>query len=94
MLSFSADNFFENFSEEVFFNSSCEFDGEIESTIEVYQGAERYSGDYEVTPNFDTQTLETENKLMTDDVTVFPIPVHRTTNPYGTTVYIGGLLGG
>lgn len=56
--------------------------------------AERYDGPYEVTPDFDTQTLETEEKLMTDDVTVYPIPVHRTTNPYGTTVYIGGILDG
>lgn len=60
----------------------------------VISDSEIYSGDYEVIPDFDTQTLETENKYMTDDVTVFPIPVHRTTNPYGTTVYIGGILNG
>lgn len=60
----------------------------------VISDSEIYYGEYEVTPDFYTQTLETENKHMTDDVTVFPIPVHRTTNPYGTTVYIGGLLDG
>ena len=62
-------------------------------TVVITDG-ERYAGEYEVIPDFDTQILETENKLMTDDVTVHPIPVHRTTNPYGTTVYIGGLLDG
>lgn len=56
--------------------------------------AERYRGDYEVTPDFNTQILETTEKLMLDDVTVYPIPVHRTTNPYGTTVYIGGIIDG
>lgn len=54
-----------------------------------------YTGDYEVTPNFDTQTLETARKNMIDDVTVFPIPVYRTTNPTGgKTVFIGGNLNG
>lgn len=53
-----------------------------------------YDGEYEVTPDFNTQTLETENKSMHDDVTVHPIPVHRTSNPYGTTVFIGGILNG
>lgn len=55
---------------------------------------EPYEGEYEVIPDFDTQILETEDKRMTDDVTVHPIPVHRTSNPYGTTVYIGGILDG
>lgn len=55
---------------------------------------EHYMGEYEVTPDFNTQVLETAQKMMDDDVTVHPIPVHRTSNPYGTTVYIGGILDG
>lgn len=55
---------------------------------------ERYAGAYDVTPDFETQVLETDGKLMRDDVTVNPIPVSRTSNDYGTTVYIGGLLNG
>ena len=49
-----------------------------------------YTGDYEVTPHFAEQTLFTQGKMMTDDVTVHQIPVVRTTNPYGgQTVLIG-----
>lgn len=49
-----------------------------------------YEGAYEVTPRVYAQTLETEGKLMSDDVTVHEIPVTRTTNPTGgLTVLIG-----
>lgn len=50
-----------------------------------------YTGAYEVTPILNNeQVLDTDNKVMTDDVTVHPIPVVYTTNPYGgKTVLIG-----
>lgn len=49
-----------------------------------------YGGPYEVTPHFFEQKLETNNKLMTDDVTVEIIPAHEVTNPAGgLTVTIG-----
>lgn len=49
-----------------------------------------YDGPYEVTPRFYEQTLETKEKLMTDDVTVEVIPAHEVTNPAGgLTVTIG-----
>lgn len=35
---------------------------------------DKYTGDYEVTPSEQTQTLQTGNLVMTDDVTVNPIP--------------------
>jgi hypothetical protein len=36
------------------------------------------------------QTLDTDRKLMADDVTVYEIPVTRTSNPQdGVTVLIG-----
>lgn len=58
--------------------------------ITVVIGTDDYSGDYEVTPSFETQTLNTRLKMMTDDVTVKAIPVSRTTNPAGgKTIYIG-----
>ena len=48
-----------------------------------------YKGPYEVTPRVVEQTMETRNKVMTDDVTVLAIPVYRTSNQSGgTTVYI------
>lgn len=63
-------------------------------TVVHYEG-EIYEGDYDVTPDFTTQTLETAQKIMTDDVTVEPIPVYRTSNPQGgKTIYIGGILDG
>ena len=52
---------------------------------------ETYDGTYEVTPTFSRQTLNTYNKLMTDDLTVRPIEVSRTSNPQGgKTIFIGG----
>lgn len=52
-----------------------------------------YDGPYVVDPDFDGQVLDTNNKMMTDDVTVNPILVARTSNPSGgTTVYIGGII--
>ena len=64
-------------------------------TIIDPEKAEHYTGDYVVDPTFETQTLETQNKLMDNDVVVNPIEVSRTTNPSGgTTVYIGGIQNG
>ena len=49
-----------------------------------------YDGEYEVTPRIYEQTLETQGKQMSDDVTVYEIPIITTTNPYGgQTVLIG-----
>lgn len=50
-----------------------------------------YHGDYIVIPILhDDQVLLTENKVLKQDVTVKPIPVIQTTNPYGgQTVVIG-----
>ena len=52
---------------------------------------ETYDGTYEVTPTFSRQTLNTHNKLMTDDFTVRAIEVSRISNPQGgNTIFIGG----
>lgn len=49
-----------------------------------------YDGEYEVTPRLYEQSLETNGKLMDNNVTVFEIPITRTTNPTGgQTVLIG-----
>lgn len=42
--------------------------------VKEYIDTEQYEGSYTVTPTESTQTLETEGKRMTDDVTVNPIP--------------------
>ena len=49
-----------------------------------------YDGPYEVTPRLTAQTLETQNKYMTDDVSVREIPVTYTSNLQdGLTVLVG-----
>lgn len=46
-----------------------------------------YMGAYEVTPSGETQTLETENKRMTGNVTINPIP-----NNYGLITWNGSII--
>lgn len=59
-------------------------------TIPSTPGLDLYGGPYEVTPKArDAQVLETEGKLMTDDVTVFKVPYYETSNLFdGLTVCI------
>jgi len=49
-----------------------------------------YTGEYEVTPKaYDDQVLETQNKLMNDNITVFKVPRYDTSNlGGGLTVFI------
>ena len=49
----------------------------------------RYNGEYEVTPKFEEQTLETKDKVMSENVTVHKIPRYDVANEAGgVTVYI------
>ena len=58
-------------------------------------GGEEYDGDYKVTPKFTEEVLKTKNKIMKDNVLVYPIEVARVSNPSGgTTIYIGGITNG
>ena len=79
-------------SEQVFrlnISAPSEIDVGVSTAVEAVD-AEHYQGPYEVTPRLYEQMLETENKLMMDDVTVYEIPITRTTNPTGgLTVLIG-----
>ena len=47
-----------------------------------------YQGTYEITPKIIAQYFYTKDKTMKDNVTVYEIPYHETTNEYGTTVSI------
>lgn len=48
-----------------------------------------YEGEYIVTPlAFQETILNTDEKVMTDDVRVLEIPYDETSNQYGTTVVI------
>ena len=78
---------------------TCELSDTVQITSDITLpeviAGRQYDGDYEVTPDFIEQTLETRGLLMTDDVSVHPIQVSRTTNPSGgTTVFIGGTING
>lgn len=46
-----------------------------------------YTGAYEITPSEETQTLETENKRMTGNVTINPIPSN-----YGLITWNGAFI--
>lgn len=57
--------------------------------VTKYVGGEQYSGEYVVTPKVEEQTLNTKDKLLTDDVTVKSIPYFNVGNTSGgSTVYI------
>lgn len=50
---------------------------------------EVYEGDYKVVPQaFNTQTLETANKLLKENIVVAEVPFFETSNETGLTVYI------
>lgn len=59
-------------------------------TIPSAVGVTVYDGPYEVTPKaWEEQVLQTEGKLMADDVTVFRVPYYETINLFdGKTAYI------
>lgn len=44
---------------------------------------EHYEGPYEVTPMVSEQTLETDEKVMDENVVVFAIPYSEVSNPSG-----------
>ena len=55
--------------------------------VRDYVDRDPYTGAYEVTPSEETQTLETENKRMTGNVTINPIPSN-----YGLIGWNGSIL--
>lgn len=55
----------------------------------ITHNSELFEGPYSVTPKVIDQLLETRNKVMQADVTVFKIPYFQTSNQSGDTVYIG-----
>ena len=66
----------------------ADFSGDLRVT--VIDNIAPYIGEYEVTPKVMEQTLETENKRMTEDLTVKKIPYFEVSNlTGGNTVYIG-----
>jgi hypothetical protein len=74
-----------------FSETDCSFETGL-GEIQVVQNtnAEYYKGNYIVTPNIDEQTMDTNGKMMSDDVTIKAIPFFNVSNNAGgKTVYIG-----
>lgn len=68
----------------------------VETAVVVNTGGggyvEPYLGAYEVTPRPAAQTLYTRDRRMTENVTVYEIPYHETSNQAGgSTAVIGGV---
>ena len=63
----------------------------LETDVATVTPYPEYTGEHIVTPIlYDNQTLSTQHKVLKQDITVKPIPVIQTTNPYGgQTVVIG-----
>ncbi len=57
--------------------------------VTEFKDAEPYTGEYEITPKVEAQTMPTAQKLMTDDVKIKSIPYFDVSNASGgSTVYI------
>lgn len=67
-------------------------DVDVDSKIEIISADYPfYEGAYNARPSFETQELETQNTILTQNVEVEPIYVSRTSNlAGGITVFIGG----
>lgn len=62
----------------------------VDGLVQVISGGDIYAGPYEVTPKAHNEVvLETMNKTMEGNVTVFKVPYYETSNVFdGKTVYI------
>ena len=61
----------------------------LKGIMNIGGSASRYYGEYEVVPTRQTQVLETENKLLKENITVVEIPYAEVSNlGDGTTFYI------
>lgn len=70
------------------------FGGEL-GILQKVNTSEMYTGETEVIPNFEKQTLYTKGLAMPKNVTIDAISVRKTTNAAGgNTVYIGGIFDG
>ena len=73
------------------FDNATEIKGEFGVLTKVGGSGTPYTGSYVVIPTSSEQILETNQKYMTDDVTVRKIPYFETSNESGKTVYIGNV---
>ena len=62
---------------------------QLETGIVINRDVDYYEGTYNVTPKaYDGTVLETNDKFLTDNVTVTKVPYFEVSNASGITVYI------
>lgn len=64
----------------------------MSAVVGIYEGMnpEKYDGEYNFTSTVEGDTVvDTKFKFLRDNITVGKIPYYETSNPTGTTVYIG-----
>lgn len=65
-------------------------EGILKGQLILPVGYEDYTGEYNVIPKIEAQSLPTADKHLTDNVTVEPIPYYEVSNQKGKTIIIGG----
>lgn len=66
-------------------------EGVLEGSLSMPIGYKDYAGPYDVTPKVASQSLDTADKHLTDDITIEAIPYYEVSNSYnGKTIIIGG----
>lgn len=70
-------------------DNTLHISGELIDVTVIEYEHEKYGGSYEIMPKIASQTFDTDDKLMTDDLTVLAIPYFEVHNEDGITVYIG-----
>lgn len=77
-------------NEDINITEQLDVELEIGTIIRVGGDFPDYEGEYEITPKITEQVLETKNKSLLDNITVFQIPYASVSNPSGgNTVTIG-----
>ena len=61
--------------------------GGVNGVVERDNTIHYYSGEYTVTPSSETQVLHTDGKMLSDDITVAPVPAN-----YGLITWNGSWL--
>ncbi len=62
----------------------------LAGTVSMPETFERFDGSYTVIPAVAAKSLQTKDRLMSDDVTVTAIPYYEVSNPQGgSTIVIG-----
>lgn len=63
---------------------------ELVGNVSMPETFERFDGSYTVVPAVAAKSLQTKDRLMSDDVTVTAIPYYEVSNPQGgSTIVIG-----